>query len=253
MAEPTSQKCLLAHGPLMHTDSWREDPASHDANELQALRIATSHTLHDTVQLHCRLSWYQSLRGGGCRVQGRALMPGTAFFELASAAAASLADAAVHICGVSILTPKTLQPGEPGLSLSCSISCANGMLKIHSPGSPSPHLTAHVGCARASHTTSTAPQWTLLRSLVKHSSQSCATARLAALSRPSDVGSEAFRAHPAPADSALHLGAIFERQGDTPRVPVGLTCLVTGDSTLLGHDTSNGWALAGEQACPYLF
>lgn len=101
------------------------------------------------------------------RVGGRALMPATGFFELASAAAAALAidgaspaaAEALALTAVAILGPKVLQPaGGSGSSdmnaLSCEVQPTSGQLTVASAAqTPAPpHLTCRCGvdCADVS-------------------------------------------------------------------------------------------------------
>lgn len=93
------------------------------------------------------------------QVQGRALMPGAAMFEMAASAAATLADAtpgsAAALLGVSIPAPLPLTTHAAAAStlLSCTLDAASGRLTVQSQaaagGHPRLHLAASAGVAPA--------------------------------------------------------------------------------------------------------
>ena len=71
-------------------------------------------------------------------------------------------------------------------------------------------------------------------------------ASLAPLHQKAAVGTEAYGSHPAPADAALHLGAITNRPQGPTFVPIGLKALcIQGRAETLTCQSS-GWAVTGK-------
>ena len=193
---------------------------------------------------------------GHCRVQDRVLVPGTAFFEIGSAAAATLAgsEQAVQLSQLAIHSPKllALAAEESAPSLLCTVDCRSGSLSIASSGSSALcHVTAQAAVAAA-----TQLQTHIVRQIpcllpVSASAASMepaqvgTMAQLSALHEGMAVGAAAFVAHPAQADAALHLGAVDALPGEAPRVPVGLDSMLCSGQQSCLH-SSSGWAVAGE-------
>ena len=193
---------------------------------------------------------------GHCRVQGRELVPGTAFFEIGSAAAATLAgsEQPVQLSQLAIHSPKllALAAEDSAPSLLCTVDCRSGTLSIASSGVSAPHhVTAKAAVAGATQLqTQTVRQIPCLLPVSAlaasmEPAQTGTVAQLAALHEGMAVGAAAFGAHPAPADATLHLGAVDTVPGRAPRVPVGLDSMLCGGQRSCLR-RSSGWAIAGE-------
>ena len=193
---------------------------------------------------------------GRCRVQNRVLVPGTAFFEIGSAAVATLAgsEQPVQLCQLAIHSPKLLALAAENScpSLLCSVDCRSGSLSIASPRvSALHHVTAQAAVAGATQLQTQnirliaclSPVSALAASM--EPAQAGTMAQLAALHDGMAVGATAFGAHPASADAALHLGAADTALGEAPRVPVGLDSMLCGSQQSCLR-SSSGWAIAGE-------
>ena len=194
---------------------------------------------------------------GHCRVQGRALVPGTAFFEIGSAAAAAFvgSEQPVQLCQLVIHSPKrlALAAEDAGPSLLCTVDCRSGSLSIDSSGvSALCHVTAQAAVADPTqlqthvvrHMPCLLPVSALAASM--EPAQAGSMAQLSALHEGMAVGATAFVAHPAPADAALHLGAVGTSPGEAPKVPVGLDSMLCGGSQQPCLRSSSGWAIAGK-------
>lgn len=182
------------------------------------------------------------------------LVPGTAFFELATAAAKALSERSLLITELSILSPKALpqalQDGSVAI-LQCAVDMQSGHLAIFSAGQSISHVTAIAATVAKVERLEKVPSG-LSAILIKHKETACTVASLAGLHEPAAVGAAAFGAHPAPADAVLHLGAAYKTSEKGTLVPVGvggLQCSGYGKGECL-RAGSCGWALAGESFCP---
>lgn len=77
--------------------------------------------------------------------------------------------------------------------------------------------------------------------------QQATIASLSALHSKAATGSEAFLAHPAPSDAALHLGAVGNSEKGPAMVPVGLDFLRVQMRDGTSIDQIFGWAVTGKQ------
>ena len=210
------------------------------------------------------------------RVQGRVLFPGTAFFELAAAAASSSADDSLHgslvLSGVSISAPRVLESsdlqsksstGDRQMSdmLQCELDSDVGDLVIRSSSKPA--AAPHVRCratriqGKENLPTQQHPQaasstrlWhpALRKPPAQQLKSPATTAVLGPLQQPTAVGAREFIAHPAQADCVLHLGAVPQnvrkQASETSRVPVGVAALSAHRPPAHAQSFDAGWALA---------
>lgn len=231
----------------------------HAAIMMQLVNLLCYHPLKDPL-----------IHQGACRVQGRVLVPGTAFFEMATAAAFSLAADSMHgsiaLCAVSIqagmvlsapASPSRLQPqiqtAAGSLELVCEVDSSSGTLAIRS----SAQVHVHAQICGMQGTELAAPSrrkashgWyprVHSKQLRVKAEQATMVARLAAVQHAASVGSEAYSAHPARADAMLHLGAVPGSgvQQQALHVPVGLAALHMQHSPAR---TGNEWAYTQQPA-----
>lgn len=186
------------------------------------------------------------------RVHGRVLVPGTAFFEIAAVAAVALLPASQPLLtALAIRSPKILTAADTTASLLCRVQ-TSGILEISSPGNTIAHVTASLlspqQASRLNHVAALVPR--VEHALQKPAQQSGAIAKLAGLHLPTAVGAEAYPAHPAPADAALHLGALLGRPGVPPGVPVAAGAVIAGGGSSHISHASGGWAVAGALQSP---
>ncbi|KAK9803914.1 hypothetical protein WJX72_004698 [[Myrmecia] bisecta] len=160
-------------------------------------------------------------------IQNRALLPGAAMFEMAAAAAQTLAGNPTNgrslILGITISAPMVLTPGADAL-LSCAVSYESGRLEIRSGSAAQQHnqvhLTGRAGCEAGL----TSPPATSATAALSNGSQSVlqtlTPARAATQTLPTAVASVAlqpvlgeqpsgYTMHPAVLDSCTHTAAAF--------------------------------------------
>jgi hypothetical protein len=177
-------------------------------------------------------------------VGGSALVPAIAFLEVMLAAAGALAQPPlrVGVGGVSIRAPKVLDGS--GSVLVCDVGTRTGTIEVRSPGGgvfvsgtacrlPGPGLRAR---------RRPGAQLLPLRLTTPAAAGSRMIAALAGAL--DDAPGAAYSLHPAPADAALHLGAVklAGQKGSAARVPVGIGALgvtAPADAAL----RSGQWAL----------
>lgn len=70
-------------------------------------------------------------------------------------------------------------------------------------------------------------------------------ANLAPLRDGAAVGTEAYLAHPAPSDAALHLGAVMSHRKGPTMVPVGLSCMRIPSKVAAVALKRPDWAITG--------
>ena len=196
-----------------------------------------------------------------CRVNHQALFPGTAFFEVATAAATALCSSAEPdlvpcLTDATISAPKLLHAksnaphaADPESVLECEVDWEQGgaatrisMLTIRSASKGTVHLRCGLAMLQApeSRQHSTSAVACLVRpkaALPKHMAADCPGSQraiLAAVAQPEDCGGvggrSGFGVHPATADASLHLGAVAstgagllaEAAPRPSRVPVAL-------------------------------
>ena len=177
-----------------------------------------------------------------CRVNNQALVPGTAFFEFATAAAAALCSNAQPgmvpcLTHASISAPKVLHANtsDPQAAVENMLECkidweqagaAAGvsMLTVRSASKAGVHLRCGAAMLQAPGSilraansvskTARACRGQPTPAVLRHLTESCRSQRaiLAGVAQPKDcagVGSHSgFVVHPAAADASLHLGAV---------------------------------------------
>ncbi len=188
-----------------------------------------------------------------CRVNGRALVPGTLFFEMALAALSSVrgdtsaplgALTAASIAAPCILGSTTAWPtldSSPSMLL-CSIASGNSAdtLEVSSPDADAAQKSASHLKASAAMVLSSRPQplkarpQTTARMAFKETNIGEPVTRqlaiLAGIGSPHRCeSSDGYTVHPAAADSSLHLGAVPGTKFKGPsRVPVGFGAYKAG-------------------------
>ena len=192
-----------------------------------------------------------NIRGHARRVSKRALVPGTAFFEMATAAAGSMCSSAEPALGAcltdaAIAAPKLLESGDSLLECKVPDAAGSGLLTVRSADTV--HLSCQLMCMQpvvhgGRHTARLA-----LRLLPpQKAAASVQAAVVAAVAMPAacaGVGSRScFLVHPAAGDASLHLGAVPRsaagaQEPPPSRVPVSFSA----------YTASLGELPAGERA-----
>ena len=166
-------------------------------------------------------------------VRGRALLPATAMLEVMTAAASGLCGGGtVVVAGAAIGTPRLLGAGG---SLTVTVGLDDGRVKLASDGG-GVHVTAMA--AVASSVKSVAPPRRAALALCR-AAPPLPPSLLARLASPLvDTTPGGYAAHPAPADAALHLGAL---RG--VRVPVAVAAH-SASAARCRPSTHAGWAVS---------
>ena len=166
--------------------------------------------MNDFNALHCP-----------CRVNKRALVPGTVFFEAAFAAAASMCSAAEPslepcLLDAAIAAPKLLAAQDS--MLQCEVDM-DGSLSIRSADRGAMHVSCHLACLPSAASTQHGqrPAAAISQALIadsahlrsNHQRAAAAMGAVAAPAACAGMGSRSgFVVHPAAGDASLHLGAV---------------------------------------------
>ena len=179
-----------------------------------------------------RVSSSSLTKWAALRVQSRVLLPGTAFFEIASAAAVTLCNEAASlappaIASLALSSPKVLSQGAMDRAqntVTCAVDCQTGSLTISSAGSDQAHVSCRITICRGkiaeepSRTDPAASRQGLVAAALAAAwklpgSHGHTVAQLAGVVDAAAVGVGEYIAHPAPADATLHLGAVANKPG----------------------------------------
>ena len=172
-----------------------------------------------------------------CRVQGMALLSGTTFFEVCAASLGHLCEVDTVsslqlVANLAIAAPKVLDAKPLANFLSVIVQLTTGATSVITPEASTPHVTATGGLVATNARAPALPvPPSALAACFGHTAwrrnTGCSTACMDAVHDGSAVGAAAFRAHPAQADAALHLGAVRNRAGDATMIPVAVGALLS--------------------------
>lgn len=199
-------------------------------------------------------------------INGRPLLVGASMLEMAGAAAAMLADAAVPalqaaVAGAAFVAPCLLPPTGSGwhLVLEVAVNSRSGAMEVQSAvgSSLTTHLTARAVALSAptpavagtdSSKASALLAATLLHSAPSSGQQLPAATSCAAITAPSSDATAAYHQHPAATDASLHLSALTSQLlggvsgSAAARIPVAAGLCAT-PSRIASSGCSGGWTV----------